>query len=200
MADKPTKSDSNPQNETAFVHETSCVDAGAEIGAGTRIWHFCHVCESARIGCDCVLGQSVYVGPDVTVGDRCKIQNNVSVYSGVTLEDEVFCGPSAVFTNVLNPRSHTPRMDQALPTRVGRGATLGANCTIVCGNDVGRHAFVGAGAVVTRPVPDHALVLGVPARQAGWVCTCAGRLDESLACEACGATYLRQGDGLVPAR
>ena len=152
-----------------FRHDTAVVDDGAEIGDGSRIWHFVHVGSGARIGRDVVLGQNVFVAPGAVVGDRCKIQNNVSVYDGVVLEEEVFCGPSMVFTNVVNPRAGVERKDEFRETRVGRGATLGANCTILCGVSVGRFAFVGAGAVVTHDVKDHALVAGVPARQVGWM-------------------------------
>jgi len=151
------------------VHETAVVDAGATIGAGTRIWHFCHVSSGASIGEACSLGQNTYVANRVRIGRNVKIQNNVSVYDDVTLEDGVFCGPSMVFTNVINPRSSVPRKNEYLDTRVRCGATLGANCTIVCGVTIGRYAFVGAGAVVTRDVLDFALVVGVPARQIGWM-------------------------------
>lgn len=155
--------------ESVQVHPTAIVDTGARIGAGTRIWHWVHVCAGARIGERCSLGQNVYVGNRVTIGDRVKIQNNVSVYDDVTLEDDVFCGPSMVFTNVYNPRAAIERKSEYRPTVVRRGATLGANCTIVCGVTVGEYAFVGAGAVVNHEVPDFALVVGVPARQIGWM-------------------------------
>ncbi len=153
----------------AVIHPSAIVDAGATLGDGTKVWHFAHVCAGARIGAGCSLGQGVYVGNDVVIGDNVKIQNNVSVYDAVTLEDDVFCGPSMVFTNVYNPRSAVSRKDEYRKTRVRQGATLGANCTIVCGTTIGRYAFVGAGAVVNRDVPDFALMLGVPARQAGWM-------------------------------
>jgi UDP-2-acetamido-3-amino-2,3-dideoxy-glucuronate N-acetyltransferase len=175
-----------------FVHPTAVVDAGAEIGAGTRVWHFAHVMDGARIGRECSLGQNVFVGRDVVIGDNVKIQNNVSVYEGVVLEDDVFCGPSMVFTNVINPRSHVSRKHEYRPTLVRRGATIGANATVLCGHTIGRYAFVGAGAVVTRDVPDHGLVMGAPARIAGWMCRCGTRLhfaDESGACAACGEKY-----------
>ena len=152
-----------------FSHETAVVDDGASVGAGSKIWHFSHISSGARIGASCSLGQNVFVGDGVVIGDGCKIQNNVSVYDGVTLEDGVFCGPSMVFTNVYNPRAEIARRDQYRRTVVRRGATLGANCTIVCGATIGRYAFVGAGAVVTADVPDHALVVGVPSRQVGWM-------------------------------
>ncbi len=179
-----------------FVHPSSCVDDDVIIGDGTKIWHFCHILSGTRIGAGCVLGQNVAAGPDVGVGDGCKIQNNVSLYKGVTLEDRVFCGPSVVFTNVINPRAHIRRMDEARPTLVRRGATLGANCTIVCGVTIGCFAFVGAGAVVTRPVPDHGLVYGNPARLRGWVCECGEKLNKDFVCPACALVYERQGAGL----
>ena len=162
------------------VHPSAIVDAGATIGAGTRIWHWVHVCGQAVIGEKCSLGQNVFVGNDVTIGNNVKVQNGVSVYDAVTLEDDVFCGPSMVFTNVYNPRSAVTRKDQYRRTLVKRGATLGANCTIVCGITVGQYAFVGAGAVVNRDVPDFALMIGVPARQAGWMSRFGERLDLPL--------------------
>jgi UDP-2-acetamido-3-amino-2,3-dideoxy-glucuronate N-acetyltransferase len=161
----------------ATVHPTAIVDPGAQIGDGTRVWHWVHVSGGARIGTDCSLGQGVFVGNDVVVGNKVKIQNNVSVYDAVVLEDEVFCGPSMVFTNVYNPRSAVVRKAEYRKTLVRRGATLGANCTIVCGVTVGRYAFVGAGAVVNRDVADFALVVGVPARQVGWMSRHGERLD-----------------------
>jgi UDP-2-acetamido-3-amino-2,3-dideoxy-glucuronate N-acetyltransferase len=167
----------------AQVHPSAIVDPGARIGAGTRIWHWVHVCAGARIGERCSLGQNVYVGNDVVIGSNVKIQNNVSVYDAVELEDDVFCGPSMVFTNVYNPRAAVSRRDQYRRTRVRRGATLGANCTVVCGVTIGEYAFVGAGAVVTRDVPAHALMLGVPARHAGWMSRFGERLELPLAGE-----------------
>lgn len=152
-----------------LIHPSAIVDDGAMLGAGTRVWHFSHVCAGARIGAGCSLGQNVFIGNEVTVGDRVKIQNNVSVYDAVTIEDDVFCGPSMVFTNVFNPRAAVIRKDQYRRTLVERGATLGANATIVCGVTIGRHAFIAAGAVVTRDVPPFALMAGVPARQTGWM-------------------------------
>lgn len=169
----------------AFVHETAVVDENAVIGAGSKVWHFSHLMPGCRIGERVTIGQNVVVGPDVTVGSGCKIQNNVSLYKGVTLEEDVFVGPSAVFTNVHNPRAHIRRMDELRPTLVCRGATIGANATIVCGVRIGRYAFVGAGAVVTRDVPDHALVVGNPARRTGWMCKCANKLDADLVCPVC---------------
>ena len=177
------------------VHETAIIDANAVIGDGTRIWHWVHVCGEARIGSDCTLGQNVFVGNKVVIGDNVKIQNNVSVYDNVTLESGVFCGPGMVFTNVYNPRSHVVRKDEYRESLVRQGATLGANCTIICGTTVGRYAFVGAGAVVTRDVPDYALVVGVPARQVGWMSEFGERLDLPLkghataTCEHTGAIY-----------
>ena len=178
-----------------FAHETALVDHGCEIGEGAKIWHFSHVLKGSRIGAGCNLGQNVVIGPDVSIGAGCKIQNNVSVYKGVTLEDGVFCGPSMVFTNVHNPRAFIRRMDEIRPTLVRTGASLGANCTIVCGHDVGAYAFIGAGAVVTKNVPDHALMVGNPARRIGWMCRCGVRLDHSLGCAACGARYRPKDDG-----
>lgn len=178
------------------VHPSAIVDAGAQIGDGTRVWHFVHVSAGARIGSNCSLGQGVYVGNDVAIGDNVKIQNNVSVYDAVTLEADVFCGPSMVFTNVMNPRSAVVRKHEYRRTLVRRGATLGANCTIVCGTTIGRHAFVGAGAVVTHDVPDFALVAGVPARLIGWMSRHGERLalplggDGEAACPTTGESYL----------
>jgi len=176
-----------------FAHESAVVDAGVEIGAGSRIWHFSHILGGSRIGERCNIGQNVMIGPDVSVGAGCKIQNNVSVYKGVTLEEDVFCGPSMVFTNVSNPRSHVERKDEFKQTLVRRGATIGANATVVCGNSLGEYCFVGAGAVVTRDVPAHAIVVGAPARRIGWVCRCGERLPESLACR-CGRHRYREID------
>ncbi|MDQ4086646.1 MAG: N-acetyltransferase [Pseudomonadota bacterium] len=181
-----------------FRHESAIVDEGAEIGAGSRIWHFVHVCAGARIGRNVTLGQNVFVAAGVVVGDDCRIQNNVSLYDGVVLEDGVFCGPSAVFTNVHNPRARVERKAEFRQTLVRTGATLGANCTIVCGVTIGRYAFVGAGAVVTRDVKDHALVAGVPARQTGWMSRHGEKLDLPLegdgeaACPVTGERYLLQ--------
>ena len=188
-----------------FAHESAYVDEGAEIGEGTSIWHFSHVLKGARIGKSCKIGQNVVIGPKVTIGNGVKIQNNVSVYEGVTLEDSVFCGPSMVFTNVFNPRSEIPRMSELQPTLVKQGATLGANCTIICGNTVGRHAFVGAGAVVTQDVPDHALVVGNPARLVGWMCRCGVKLAVNgskmakVTCASCGESYRKQKGRYLPA-
>lgn len=183
-----------------FVHESSFVDEGAEIGAGTKIWHFCHVMPRARIGKDCNIGQNVFIGSDTQIGNQVKIQNNVSVYSGVNLEDDVFLGPSMVFTNVINPRSQVNRRDEFQTTQVERGATIGANATILCGITLGEYAFVGAGSVVTRDVPAYALVHGNPARIQGWMCQCGHKLkfgeehgQETATCQECGKSYTKQG-------
>jgi UDP-2-acetamido-3-amino-2,3-dideoxy-glucuronate N-acetyltransferase len=174
------------------VHPSSFVDDGAQVGKGTRIWHFCHVMPGAVIGEGCSLGQNVVVMNGTRIGNNVKIQNNVSIYEGVELEDDVFCGPSCVFTNVINPRSHVSRKHEYLPTRVGRGASIGANATVVCGTTLGEYAFIGAGAVVTADVPPFALVVGVPARRVGWMCQCGERLTVTAGagrCAACGSSY-----------
>lgn len=179
----------------AFVHETAVVDADVELGAGTKVWHFSHVLPHSKIGARCVIGQNCSIGPDVTLGDGCKLQNNVSIYKGVTLAEDVFCGPSCVFTNVLTPRAHVERKDDFAPTPVGRGATIGANATIVCGHSIGEFAMVGAGAVVTKDVPAYALVLGNPARQVGWVSAAGERLGDDMVCPRTGARYAVGADG-----
>jgi UDP-2-acetamido-3-amino-2,3-dideoxy-glucuronate N-acetyltransferase len=187
----------------ATVHASAIVDDGATLGEGTRVWHFAHVCAGARIGARCALGQGAFVGNDVLIGDNVRIQNQVSVYDGVTLEDDVFCGPSMVFTNVINPRAAVPRKDEYRRTLVRRGATLGANATIVCGATIGRWAFVGAGAVVRGDVPDFALVVGVPARRIGWMSRHGQRLalpargQGEAACPATGERYRLDGERLV---
>lgn len=180
------------------VHETAIVDPGATIGEGTRIWHWTHVCSGARIGAGCSLGQNVFVANDVVIGNNVKVQNNVSVYDAVRLEDDVFCGPSMVFTNVYNPRSAVARKDEYRPTLVKRGATLGANCTIVCGVTIGEHAFIGAGSVVNRDVAPHALTVGVPAQRIGWMCLCGLRLagEGEVRCD-CGRTYMIDTESCV---
>lgn len=167
-------------SEKYFKHESAIVDDGAEIGEGSRIWHWTHVCAEARIGCKCSLGQNVFIGNDVLIGNNVKIQNNVSVYDAIVIEDDVFCGPSMVFTNVYNPRSAIARKDEYLKTIVKQGATMGANSTIVCGVTIGRYAFVGAGCVVNRDLPDFALVVGVPSKQIGWMSKFGEQLDLPL--------------------
>lgn len=187
-----------------FAHESAYIDKGSIVGAGTKIWHFSHVMAGSRVGRGCTIGQNVVISPDVTVGNNVKIQNNVSVYTGVVLDDDVFCGPSMVFTNVVNPRSAVSRKHEFRPTHVGQGATLGANCTIVCGHAIGKFAFVGAGAVVTRDVPDYALVLGNPSRISGWMCVCGVKLasgatpPERATCGSCAARYERLSGQLAP--
>ncbi|MDW3681730.1 acyltransferase [Cupriavidus ulmosensis] len=179
------------------AHSTAIVDDGAEIGEGTRIWHWVHISGGARIGERCSFGQNVYIGNDVTIGNNVKVQNNVSIYDAVTLEDDVFCGPSMVFTNVNNPRSHVSRKDEYRRTVVRRGASIGANATVVCGHEVGEFAFVGAGAVVTRDIPAYALVVGSPAKRIGWICQCGERLPDTTGahtCEHCGAQYQLEPD------
>ncbi|WP_316862993.1 acyltransferase [uncultured Cohaesibacter sp.] len=176
-------------NAASFVHESAYVDQPCEIGKGTRIWHFVHVLANTVIGENCVLGQNVMVGPDVTIGNGCKIQNNVALYRGIRLEEDVFCGPSCVFTNVTTPRAHVERKSEFSETLVKRGATIGANATIVCGNQLGAYCMVAAGAVVTKDVPDYALVAGVPARRIGWVSRSGERLGEDLKCPRTGELY-----------
>ena len=172
------------------IHPTAIVDEGAQIGDGSRVWHWAHICAGARIGAGCSFGQNVFVGNDVIIGNNVKIQNNVSVYDAVQLEDDVFCGPSMVFTNVYNPRSAIARKSEYRPTLVKQGATLGANCTVVCGTTIGQYAFIGAGAVINRDVPAYALMLGVPAKRRGWMCTCGVQLLGSGRVQCiCGSPY-----------
>lgn len=181
----------------ATIHPTAIVDNGARIGEGTRVWHWVHVCAGARIGERCVLGQNVFIADDVVIGNNVRIQNNVSVYDAVTLEDDVFCGPSMVFTNVLNPRSHVSRKNDYRRTVVRRGATIGANATVVCGHSLGEYSFVGAGAVVVTDVPAFALMVGVPALRIGWMCRCGERLPTGgnvLRCSACNSNYRVRDD------
>jgi UDP-2-acetamido-3-amino-2,3-dideoxy-glucuronate N-acetyltransferase len=187
--------------DAVFVHPTALVDAPSNIGAGTKIWHFCHVMKNARIGARCILGQNVYVGSGAVLGDGVKVQNNVSLYDDVILEDEVFCGPSCVFTNVLNPRAFIERKNEYKRTLVRRGASIGANATIVCGVTLGEYCFVGAGAVVTRDVPAYTLVKGNPARRSGFVCRCGVKLAGAgdVACTACGLRYRVIGEACTPA-
>ena len=188
----------SPESKGYFVHESSYVDERVEIGEGTKIWHFSHVLSGSRIGENCNIGQNVVIGPEVTMGKGCKIQNNVSIYKGVTLEDEVFCGPSMVFTNVYNPRSAIGRMDELRPTLVKKGASIGANATILCGITIGCYSFVGAGAVVLKDVPNYALVVGNPGRQKGWMCECGVRLEDELNCRACNRRYEHYEDSIKP--
>ncbi len=198
------RTSTNPEKTKAFfAHKSACIDPGAIIGSESRIWHYCHISNKAHIGNGTVLGQNVYVGPGVEIGSNVHIQNNVSVYQGVILEDHVFCGPSVVFTNSLTPRSEFIRKDNHcfVKTVIRRGATLGANCTIVCGVEIGQYAIVGAGAVVTKNVPDFAVVIGVPAQLQGWACRCGARLpltldpysDESAACSVCQRNFIKTG-------
>ncbi|HET9012582.1 MAG TPA: acyltransferase [Gemmatimonadaceae bacterium] len=185
-------------HKTAFVHASAFVDDGATIGAGTKVWHFCHVLGGAVIGERCSLGQNVVVMNGTRIGTNVKIQNNVSVYEGVELEDDVFCGPSMVFTNVMNPRSHVSRKNEYRRTLVRRGASIGANATIVCGTTLGEYAFIGAGSVVAKDVPAFALMVGVPARRIGWMCQCGERLPDSGrgTCQACGSAYEPDATGI----
>lgn len=183
---------SDKKTVSYFIHPSSYVDEDVKIGEGTQVWHFSHVLKGSQVGKKCKIGQNVVIGPYVSIGNGCKIQNNVSIYKGVTLEDRVFCGPSCVFTNIINPRSAVPRMDECSATLVKKGATIGANATILCGHTLGKYSFVGAGAVVTRDVPDYALVLGNPARQTGWMCECGIKLKltkNKALCDKCGKGY-----------
>ncbi|NNE35555.1 MAG: Gfo/Idh/MocA family oxidoreductase [Rhodothermales bacterium] len=181
-----------------FAHDSAVIDDDSAVGDGTKIWHFSHIMSGAKIGQRCNIGQNVVIGPNVTIGEDCKIQNNVSIYEGVVLEDRVFCGPSAVFTNVVNPRAHVDRRHEFKGTLVKTGATIGANSTIVCGNTLGKYSFIGAGAVLTKDVPDFALVLGNPARQVGWMCSCGDRLKEDLRCGECGMQFQLAGAAIAP--
>ena len=185
-----------PSDKNYFVHETAIIDEDCKIGSNSKIWHFSHILAGSRIGDKCNIGQNVVIGPEVKIGNQCKIQNNVSIYKGITLEDGIFCGPSMVFTNVYNPRAEIPKMDQSLPTLVKKGSTIGANATIICGVTLGYYCFVGAGSVVTKSVPNHALVFGNPAKQVGWMCKCAERLTDELECTSCGTKYHRTQKGI----
>lgn len=186
-----------------FIHESSYVDDGAEIGSGTKIWHFCHIMSGSRIGKNCNIGQNVLISPDVIIGSNVKIQNNVSIYTGVIIEDDVFLGPSMVFTNVINPRSHVNRKNEYKKTIVCSGASIGANATIICGNTLGRFCFVGAGSVVTKNVPDYALVYGNPAKIHGWICECGEQLTfseqgnkQTTICNVCKRSYQKFGQSV----
>ncbi|MEN7433525.1 acyltransferase [Chromobacterium sp. TRC.1.1.SA] len=183
------------------IHPSAIVDEGASLGEGTRVWHWVHICGGAKIGKGCSFGQNVFVGNDVQIGDNVKVQNNVSIYDAVTLEDDVFCGPSMVFTNVNNPRSHVNRKNEYRRTVVKKGASIGANATIVCGHTVGEYAFIGAGAVVTRDVPAYALMVGTPAKRIGWMCSCGERLSNDIgthSCPVCGIHYEVGGNHCTP--
>ena len=193
-----------------FIHPSSYVDEGVEIGSGTKIWHFSHILKGSKIGKNCIIGQNVMIGPDVSIGNRCKVQNNVSIYKGVELEDDVFCGPSCVFTNVVNPRAFIERKQEFKKTSVKKGATIGANATIVCGTTIGKYALIGAGAVITKDVPDYGLVYGNPGRLMGYVCKCGTVLvnkgvvkgkvleDNKLSCEYCGSIYFYDKKDFYP--
>lgn len=180
----------------SYIHESSIVDQSAIIGDNTRIWHFCHISRNSFVGEFCSLGQNVYIGEDVVIGDYVKIQNNVSVYQGVTLQDYVFCGPSCVFTNDLTPRSKFPKQKNYLRTLVKYGATIGANATILCGIEIGRHAVIGAGAVVTKSVLDHSIVIGNPAKHHAWACICGAKLNQDFKCINCQRNYILGSEGL----
>lgn len=183
-----------------FVHPTAVIDEGAIIGSGTKVWHFSHIMNGARIGKNCVVGQNVFIASGVEIGNNVKIQNNVSVYTGVIVEDDAFLGPSMVFTNVINPRAFIERKDEFRTTLVKKGASIGANATVICGTTIGSYALIGAGAVVTKDVPDHALVIGTPGRIASWVCICAEKLifaDDLTQCPACGKQYRRENDRVI---
>jgi UDP-2-acetamido-3-amino-2,3-dideoxy-glucuronate N-acetyltransferase len=191
-------------SNSTFIHESSYVDEGAEVGEATKIWHFCHVMSGAKIGKNCSIGQNVFIAAGVLIGNNVKIQNNVSLYTGVILEDDVFLGPSMVFTNVINPRSHVDRKSEFQTTLVRRGSTIGANATIVCGFSLGCYSFVGAGSVITHEIPDYALVYGNPARLKGWMCQCGVRLifkqgtvEQKTTCKNCGLSYLKEAQGIV---
>ena len=187
----------DPRFPGVLIHESSYVDDGASIGRGTEVWHFCHILTRTTIGENCSIGQNVMIGPNVKIGNGCKIQNNVSIYDGVELDDDVFCGPSCVFTNVNNPRADVSRKDEFRATPIGRGATIGANATIVCGHSLGRYCFIGAGAVVTEDVPAFALMAGIPARRIGWMSRTGERLGADLVCPRTREVYVIGADGAV---
>lgn len=190
--------DTKNDTKEFFAHPSACVDDGAQVGNGTKVWHFTHISSGCTVGGNCTIGQNVFVAPGVKIGDYCKIQNNVSIYEGVELGDYVFCGPSMVFTNVQRPRCKYPQRGAAFyaPTPIGEGASIGANATIVCGHRIGKNAFIAAGSVVTKDVPDYAVMMGNPARQRGWVCECGEKLDESLVCPKCGKRFVQGTKGL----
>lgn len=191
----------NKREGEIYIHKTSIVEQPCQIGKGTKIWHFSHIMPDVTIGKNCVIGQNVFIGKGVKIGNNVKLENNVSVYEGVTLQDDVFCGPSSVFTNVINPRSHVSRKHEFKPTLVKKGTTIGANATIVCGNTMGEYAFVGAGAVVTKDVPDYALVYENPSRIHGWICQCGVKLEEEenkAECPECGKVYKLEGQKCCP--
>ena len=193
----PLSPDASTLSRTFFAHESAVIDDNVDIGKGTKIWHFSHIMNGSKIGESCNIGQNVVIGPDATVGNQCKIQSNVSIYKGVTLEEGVFCGPSMVFTNVYNPRAKISKMDEIRPTLVREGASLGANCTIVCGHTIGQYAFIGAGAVVTKDIPDHALMVGNPAKRIGWMCMCGEKLNKDMQCSVCKIKFAEGLSGLV---
>ena len=191
--------DNKNKEESYFVHKSSYIDDNVKIGNATKVWHFSHIRRDSSIGKNCIIGQNVMIDSDVKIGDGCKIQNNVSVYKGVTLEENVFCGPSCVFTNVYTPRAFIERKHEFLPTLVKTGATIGANATIVCGVTIGRYSFIGAGTVVKRDIPDYGLVVGIPARQIGWVCKCGVALrfqGDDIECTYCGSEYKLMNENL----
>ena len=194
-----TPSESSSCFEGVFIHESAFVDLPCRIGKGTKVWHFSHILKGCKIGASCSIGQNVMIGPDVEIGDRCKIQNNVSLYAGVRLEDDVFCGPSCVFTNVNNPRAAYERKSEFAVTQVERGATIGANATVVCGHTLGAYCFIAAGAVITRNVVPHALMAGVPARRIGWVSRAGRKLGPDLVCPEDGSHYEETADGRLVA-
>lgn len=184
-------------DNTFKYHKSSFIDEGAKIGEGTIIWHFSHVMKDAKIGKGCSIGQNCFIGSQASIGDNVKLQNNVSIYDSVVLEDYVFCGPSCVFTNVINPRSFIERKNEYKATIVKEGATIGANATIICGNEIGKYALIGAGAVITNNVPDFALMVGVPAEKIGWVCKCGEILSKNYICSRCGKRYNLKSNGLI---
>ena len=188
---------SNKFNEVFFVHDTAIIDSADYIGKGTKIWHYSHILNNTTMGKNCVVGQNVMIGPDVKIGSNCKVQNNVSIYKGVILDDDVFCGPSCVFTNVINPRAFIEKKNEFLTTKVEKGVTIGANATIICGVNLGAYCLIGAGSVVTKNIPSFALVLGNPARQVGWVGHSGEKLDKNLICPSTGRQYIEVSSGVL---